>query len=170
VKKIILSLLSILIFACNSSYCQTDQNIRPAFTLKLFVDDSTFYQAPMGATKYVPKDGVVQIFPGEKLFIEAEIRNDSLVNLKTVTEITHKEKTLTIAFIQEHKDKVHEQMVLHINNPFSKKLTYRAHIDLMKQKKWVETDVVPLFPSVLGNETWQDLITTIALSDFCLKK
>lgn len=162
--------LLISLFFSTLCYSQgIDNNVRPAFTLKLFVDDSTFYTASMSPTSYVIKDQAIQIFPGEKLFIEADILKDSLVNLKAVPGILNKEKTIVLIFTQEHQDKKHEKMILNIINPFSKSLEYNSRINLMKYKKWVGTDVVPIEHGIMGNETWSDIITTMVLYNFHFK-
>jgi hypothetical protein len=161
--------LVLLVTACKFGYSQTDDNIRQAFTLKIFVDDSTFYNAPMGQTKYIPKDGVIQLFPGEKLFVEADIKNDTLVNLKVVPQITKKGKTLTLSFSQVAKGKIHEQMILKIDNPFAKSLNYSALINLLKYKKWIKTTVIPVRAGIASYENWSDIISTIVLSGFYLK-
>ncbi len=151
-------------------YSQADNNnTRPAFTLKLFVDDTTFYTAPMGPTSYIVKENAVQVFPGEKIYVEADLINDSLVNFKVVPEILNKGKTLVITFTQTHQDKKHDKMILNVINPFSKSLEYSAQINLMKYKKWVKTSVVPIEPGIMGNESWPDIITTIVLYDLRLK-
>jgi hypothetical protein len=146
-----------------------DSNARPPFELKLFVNDSTFYNAPMNASQYVYNKKTIQVFPGESLFIEAELSGDSLVNLKVVPENIHKEKTIKISFSQSVEGRIHQQMILSVVNPFSKKLDYSAQINLLNQKKWVKTSIIPVLPGLVSYETWPDLITTIALYDFCLK-
>lgn len=164
-------LLLIALLFSSLCYAQTiDNNTRPAFDLKLFVNDTTFYTAPMAPTSYIIKDRAVQVFPGEKLFIEADILKDSLVNLKAVPAILNKEKTIVITFTQEHQNKRHERMVLNIANPFPKNLEYKAQINLMKYKKWVNTSVVPVMHNVIANEKWPDIITTVVLYDFHLKE
>jgi hypothetical protein len=166
-KKLLFVLLMLTGRAC---FAQTmDTNTRPGFELKLFVNDSTFYQATMQATHYVVLNKIIQVFPGEKLFIEADVAKDSLVNLRMVPVIVNKEKTITIAFEQAHEGKQHEQMILTISNPFGKYLTYKANMNLMKLKRWVETDVLPVAPHLLSKEMWSDVITTIAVSDLYLK-
>ncbi|WDF77758.1 hypothetical protein PQ469_28130 [Mucilaginibacter sp. KACC 22773] len=146
-----------------------DSNTRPPFELKLFVNDSTFYNAPMNASQYVYNKKTIQVFPGESLLIEAELSGDSLVNLKVVPENIHKEKTIKISFSQSVEGRIHQQMILSVVNPFSKKLDYSAQINLLNQKKWVKTSIIPVLPGLVSYETWPDLITTIALYDFCLK-
>jgi hypothetical protein len=159
------------LFAYGKSFSQKkDHNIRPAFDLKLFVNDSTFYQAHMDTTFYVIKDRIVQVFPGETVYIEADLLGDSLVNLKLVPEIVNKEKTITVMFSQESEGRKHKFMRLHIRNPFPQTITYSAQINLMKQKKWVRTSVEPVVPNIRANESWEDIITTIALYNFHLKR
>lgn len=172
-RKIITSnLLSILLcFVVNFCYAQSDtSNIRRQFNLKLFVNDSTFYQALMKQTSYVIDNKMVQIFPGETLYIEAEIAKDSLVNLHIVPAIIHKDKTIIISFTQDHENNIHKQMILKINNPFSESLVYDAHINLMKTKRWVRTSILPVQPNLVGIEIWSDIITSMVLSDFYLQK
>jgi hypothetical protein len=160
-----------LMLLCGSSYCQElDNNVRPAFDLKLFVNDSTFYQAHMDATFYVIKERTIQIFPGEKIYVEADLSGDILVNLRVVPEIKNKEKTITISFLQEHDGNNHVMMKLNLVNPFPQNLLYSARINLMKQKRWVGTSVEPVMPKIMSLEMWPDIITTIVLYNFYLKK
>ncbi len=147
----------------------TDVNVRPPFELKLFINDSTFFNAPMNASQYVYNKKTIQVFPGDSLLIEAELSGDSLVNLKLVPKNIHKDRTIKISFSQSVEGRVHQQMILSVVNPFSKKLAYSAQINLLTQKKWVKTSIIPVLPGLVSYETWSDLITTIALYDFCLK-
>jgi hypothetical protein len=154
----------------HQGYCQThDSNKRLAFDLKLFVDDNQFYNSPMGETNYIINDSIVQIFPGEKLFIEAEVVNNKLTNFRIVNDIKDKSKTLVVDFRQTIKGKVHEQMTLSIDNPFDKQLRYKAMMNLMKNNKWVKTSVYPVMPGLRGIEIWPDLITSLALVGFELE-
>jgi hypothetical protein len=86
-----------------------------------------------------------------------------------VPEILNKEKTIVIIFTQVHQDRKHEKMVLNIINPFSKDLEYSSRINLMKYKKWVKTDVLPIQHGITGNESWSDIITTMVLYNFHFK-
>jgi hypothetical protein len=168
IRKILFLIMGILII--NQVYGQADKsNKRPAFDLKLFVNDTQFYNAPMGETNYIINDSMIQIFPGEKLFVETEIINNKLTNFRVVNEIKDKSKTLVIDFQQTTKGKVHEQMILTIDNPFNKQLQYKAMMNLMKNKKWVSTSVYPVLPRLKSIEMWSDLITSLALVAFELK-
>ncbi|SDE18366.1 hypothetical protein SAMN05216464_104258 [Mucilaginibacter pineti] len=166
-KKYLFIALMLISRLCFSQ--PVDINTRPAFELKLFVSDSNFYKAAMPATSYVIQNKIIQIFPGEEIFIEADIVKDSLVNLKRVSAIVSKKKTLTISFTQISEGKAHKQMELRVSNPFSKNLEYSAQMNLMKQKRWVKTDVLPVRAGIQSFEFWPDVITTMALSDLYLK-
>lgn len=163
-------LLLLLMLIGKLCFSQTaDVNTRAAFDLKLFVNDTAFYQAPMKASQFIVQNKIVQLFPGECIFVEADVVKDSLVNLKVVPAIVHKEKTLTISFTQDYEGKLHKQMLLKIINPFSKQLEYGAQINLMKYKRWIETSVLPVQPGLVSYENWPDIITTIILLNFHLK-
>jgi hypothetical protein len=170
IKKILILLIISLIITQGYSQVLKLNKKRPAFDLQLFVDDTRLYKAPMGETDYIINDSIIQIFPGEKLFIEADVVNNRLTNFQIVSEIKDKNKTLIIDFKQTTKGKVHEQMILTIDNPFDKQLDYKAMMNLMKNKKWVNTSVYPVMPKLKAIEMWPDLITSLALIGFELKE
>jgi hypothetical protein len=168
IKQILILVVTTLII--NQGYSQTDQsNKRPAFDLKLFVNDNQFYNAPMVETNYIINDSIIQIFPGEKLFIEVAIVNNKLTNFRIVNDIKDKNKTIVIDFQQRTQGKVHEQMILTIDNPFDKQIYYKAKMNLLKNSKWVNTSVYPVMARLKSIEMWPDLITSLALVGFELK-
>lgn len=153
-------------------YSQTNsQNIkRPLLNLKLFVDDKSFYSSPIVESDYVVNDSIIQIFPGEKLFIEADVVRDRLTNFQVVNEIKNKDKTLVFEFQQKANGKVHEQMILTVTNPFNKTLQYKALINLMRTKRWESTSVLPIMPKLQSIEMWPDIITSVILVGFKLNE
>lgn len=169
IKKIwVLVICSLLVI---QGFGQSDKsnNQRPPFELKLLVNDQQLYNAQLGESSYIINDSIIQIFPGEKLFIEADVVNDKLSNFKVVKEIREKSKTLVIDFQQSANGKVHEQMMLTIDNPFEKQLNYKAAMNLMKTKRWVDTSVYPVMAHLKSVELWPDLITSLALFGFEFK-
>ncbi len=167
-KKIILFL-----FLGSIKFCSYGQNndlpIRESFKLTLAVNDTNFYQTDIKASSYILPKNIIQIYPGETLYIEAEISKDTLSGMKSVISNLHPEKTIIISFTQTKEGKLHQNMILKIDNPFDHKLNYIAHMFLMKQKRWVKTDVLPVLAKKIGFETWADIIVTLALSDFKLQ-
>lgn len=152
------------------SYAQTDtSNIRPPFELKLLVDDSKSFSLPVPETSYISNDTILQIFPGEKLYVEVTIVNNRATRLQTVKEIKDASKTLIIDFQQKANGKVHQFMTLTVTNPFNKQLRYKAMMNLLRNNKWVNTNVYPVLPNIKGTEMWTDPITILALGSFELK-
>lgn len=84
--------------------------------------------------------------------------------MKTVKQNLNPEKTLIISFEQTKKGRKHEFMMLTVHNPFPYKLEYKAFMFLMKHKRWVPTDVLPIQPKLDGIEMWPDIIVTMAMS------
>jgi hypothetical protein len=142
---------------------------REAYQLKLAVDGENFYQEDVKPTDYVYPDNSIQLYPGEKVYLEVELKNGAIKSLKSVKQNLYPEKTLEISFTQSTEGKIHAQMILKVVNPFDKKLDYTANIYLMMQKKWISTSIIPVLPKLSSYETWPDLIVTIALSGWELK-
>jgi hypothetical protein len=139
---------------------------RTPYKLIVAVDKKNYYEEELKAAAYVLPDKTIQLYPGEKLYAEVELEDGVVKSITAVKEIKDPSKTLTISFTQNTNDKVHEMIMLKIDNPFTKTLHYTAGIFLFKQKKWVGTDVYPVRPGISGIETWPDIITSIALSDW----
>ena len=166
-KKQILFLIGIL--ACAGFGFSQEKNLRESFVLNLAVSEDQYYAAELGESPYVLPENTVQVYPGEELYIEADVEDDVLVNLKNVGEIKNPEKTLIIKFSQICDGKKHQAMMLSVFNPFEKDLEYSAIIYLLMYGRWVETDVIDIKPNAIGYETWRDIICTIALNGWKLK-
>jgi len=162
----------ILTFFFTATLCFGQANYLPerkAFRLSLVVDDTTFYSVNIKASAFVLPDNTVQLYSGEKVYVEVEIEGNEIKSMRSVKENNNPAKTLTISFVQHTEGRKHDQMVLEIANPFKKKLEYTAHIFLMKQNKWVGTNVLPVSEKITAFENWPDIITTIALSGWMFK-
>ena len=142
---------------------------RDAFKLNIAVDETNFYNADIKASSYVLPDKTIQLYPGENIFVEVELKKNEIISMKTVKENLHPEKTLIISFSQQTEGKIHKGMMLKIENPFDLKLEYKANMFLMKYNKWAPTDVLPVQPKLSSFETWSDLIVTIGLTGWEFK-
>ena len=160
-------LIAISIFMMFSTFAK-DKNERDPFELVLAVDEEQYFAAEIPQSPYVINDSIIQIYLGEKVYIEADVKDNVLTNLKRVESIKKPKKTLTIEFIQQSEGKNHQFMMLTITNPFSKTLSYSAHICLVKYARWVDTNVVDVMAGISSIETWPDLISSIALDEFKL--
>jgi len=166
IKKIWVLVICSLFVVKGFGQSDKSNNQRPPFELKLLVNDQQLFNAQLGESSYIINDSIIQIFPGEKLFIEADVVNDKLSNFQVIKEIRDKSKTLVIDFQQKANGKVHEQMMLTIDNPFGTQLNYKAAMNLMKTKRWVDTSVYPVMAHLKSIELWPDLITSLALFKF----
>ena len=136
--------------------------------MSLPVDKNSVYEEDIKATPYVMPDKTVQIYPGETIYLEVRQDSGKIVSVTAVKEIKDPTITLTIKLTQSVKKKVHEMTLLEVHNPFSNRLNYKAVMFLMRQKKWVNTNVYPVEPKLSGFETWPDVIISLGLGDWTL--
>jgi len=168
--KSVFSLTVLLLLASIVCHAQdTAKLTRTPYKLTVLVDKKNYYSEDIKATPYVLPDNSVQLYPGEKVFIEVEQENGVIKSLKAVKENIFPEKTLIIEFTQTADKNVHQMMTLKITNPFKQTLVYSALMYPLKARKWVETDVLPVPPGIFGMETWPDVITSIALMGWSFK-
>jgi len=139
---------------------------RTPYKLSLPVDKNSIYEEDIKATPYVLPDKTVQIYPGETIYVEVRQDSGKIISMTAVKEIKDPTLTLTIKLIQSVKKKVHEMTMLEIHNPFASRLNYKAFMFLLRQKKWVETNVYPVEPGLSGFETWPDVIVSLGLGDW----
>lgn len=114
-------------------------------------------------------NNTIQIYPGEKLFIETEVLNNKIITMKSVKEIKDSTKTIVITFTHVDENKVYSRTMLDIENPFRKDLIYEAKMFLMKNNKWVQTNVYSVRSKLSSIEIWPDVIVTMALTGWELK-
>ncbi len=164
-KKSILLLLILISFGVNA---QNDKPNRKPFNLELAVDSINYYQQKIEETPYFVKENILQIYPSEKLNIEVEIENDSIIAMKTVSKIEFPEKTIIIDFKQEVKDRKSEMMMLTIKNPFDKTLAFNAHMFIVGRNEWIPTSIIPIKAKLTNFEMWNDIIISLALDNWKL--
>ena len=158
-KKTTFALL-ILSMVC---YSQNQKIDRKPFKLELVADAENNYSANISKSPYFVKEKVLQIYPGEELNIETEIKGDSIFSMKVVDKISFPEKTIKLKFIQNVTDRKNTQMILSVVNPFDKKMVYDAKIYTVGGQRWSPTSIIPIEPKLVGYETWPDVIATMAL-------
>lgn len=159
---LILGLISLNLFS------QNENLYRQEFVLKLPVNGEQFYEQKVVKSPYFVKDKILQIYPGEKLFIEIEKTKNSIDSMKVVKENINPNKTITVELTQIVKDRKSESMILKVENPFDKDLEYKAMMYIVGHDKWIQTNVLPVKSKLIGFETWNDVIITLVLSDWKL--
>jgi hypothetical protein len=138
----------------------------------LSIDEINYWEWKVPQTPYVFNENYIQFYPGESLFVEADVVDDSIVKLTVVKEIINQDKTIIIDFIQVSKkedERVHDFMMLNVKNPFNKDMEYKANIYLMRYKRWINTSIIPIRAGLESYESWPDIISSIVLYDFVLR-
>jgi hypothetical protein len=136
--------------------------------LRLPVNSEQFYEQKVNRSPFFVKENILQIYPGEKIFVEVERNSTNITSMKVVKVNLNPEKTIAIELSQEVKDRKNEHMMLEINNPFDKELEYKAMIFIVGHDKWINTNVLPVKAKLACYEIWNDVIITLVLSDWKL--
>jgi hypothetical protein len=165
-RYILILALFLLIVPFNSKGQDTAILKRTPYILRIDVDKVNFYEDQIGATPYVFPNNGMQIYPGETIYVEVEQDNGVIKSMKAVKQINSPKTTLTISFSQKSENKIHQMMMLKIQNPFPKNLTYDAKMFLMKQNKWFDTGVYPVMAGLSAFETWPDIIISLGLGSW----
>ncbi|HYD92694.1 MAG TPA: hypothetical protein VEA37_14555 [Flavobacterium sp.] len=84
----------LLIFICSIAFAQNDKPDRGVFSVKLIIDEANTFEQQIESLPYFVDNKILQLFPNDKIYIEAEIENNTIVSLKTVKENLHPEKLL----------------------------------------------------------------------------
>jgi hypothetical protein len=164
------------LFLIISAFIYPDENIlieRSSFPLRLRVDENGLWEWTVPQSPYVFNENYIQFYPGETLFIEAEVVDDVVISLTVVKEVINQSKTIVVEFNQinnRNNSRIHENMMLKIINPFNKNLEYKANVYLIKYDRWwVNTSTIPVRAGLTSYESWPDIIGVIVLYDFMLK-
>ena len=152
-----------------AAFAQNEKVNRDEFILQLPVNGEQYYEQKVESSPYFVKEKVLQIYPGEKLYIEVEVKKNEIISMKVVKENLNPEKTIEIEFTQKVEDRKSEWMMLRIENPFKKDLEYKAMMFIVGHDKWINTNVLPIQAKLSGYETWSDVIITLVLTEWKLK-
>jgi hypothetical protein len=159
--------ICLLILTLNLAAQENNERLsRDSSVLAMPVDDGSFFESRIPASPFIVGPKILQLFPGETVFIEIEQSNGIITDIKSVKENKNPDKTLEISFIQNAEGKKHSNMTLKLKNPFKKDLSYEATIRLMKTGKWVKTSIIPVKAGLMGFEIWPDVIISIALNEW----
>ena len=160
-----LSILVLLIFAISLN-AQNEKPEREAFKLIVAIDSVNFYQQDVAKSPYFVKDKILQIYPSEKIFIETEIKSDSIYSMSVVKENLNPERTIIVEFNQNVQGRIHDGMMLSVKNPFDKTLKYEALMYIHGGTEWIPTSIIPIRPNLVNFELWNDVILSLVLVEW----
>lgn len=139
------------------------QQNRKAFTLEIAANETQQYKAEIPESPYFVKEKILQIYCGEKIFIECEIAKDTISKMKIVEKNINPKKTIEIEFNQHSEDRKNINTMLVVKNPFNRKLNYNALMFTPISQTWKPTSIIPIQPQLMNFETWPHAIITIVL-------
>lgn len=76
------------------------------------------------------------------------------------------EKTIEVKFYQDSEDRIHNQMILEVKNPFNKELNYDGMMYIVGGDKWLKTRIIPIMANLMSFGLWSDKIITLVLSNW----
>ena len=102
----------------------------------------------------------------DRLFFEVEQGANNQLTFTKVDEIKNVDKTITIESVFTEGSGT----MLKIFNPFKKQLVYKAELYSFKNKEFIETSTVPVYPGISSFETWPYRIERMRLTGFMLTR
>lgn len=164
-KKIFIIIFA---FALNFLHAQDKIN-REAYKLNLAVDAEQYYSMDVPQSPYFVNEKMLQIYCSEKVFVETEIKADTIYSMKVVEKNRYPEKTIEISFTQNDTDRSNIITMLNVKNPFSKILKHGAMMFTPLSQEWKETSIIPIRPKLQNFESWPHTIITLVLYNWRLE-
>lgn len=164
-KKIIL-FINLLIATVSIA----QSNNRKAFTLEIAANETEQYKAQIPESPYFVKEKILQIYCGEKVFVECEIAKDTISTMKIVEKNVNPKRTIEIEFTQDSQNRKSLNTMLVVKNPFDKKLNYNAIMLTPISQNWKSTSIIAIQPKLQNFETWPHSIISLVLEKWRFEK
>lgn len=164
--KNLLSAVALLSLALAQS-----QNVMPereGFLLKIPRNAKQSFIQEIGKAPYLIEDKTLQIYPGEKINLEIEIKADTIYSMATVVKNLHPERTIEIEFCQTIENHMAKPSQIFIKNPFNKQLTYTAIVYDVEESQW-QTLARTARRNWTSRDNWQQIISSVVLKDWKLE-
>lgn len=146
------------------------QNLLPGregFLLKLPRNAQQAFIQEIGKTPYLIEDKTLQIYPGEKVNLEIEIKADTIYSMATVLHNLHPERTIEIEFCQTIENHKAKPSQVYVKNPFNKQLIYTAIVYDVEESQW-QTTAKTAKPNSTGRDNWPEIISSVVFKDWKL--
>ena len=149
-----------LLQLCKQELC------RPPGSVKVVLRSGEVFETSFDLPTPIVLGGkAITIYPGEELYVEAQLGlepNESLI-LRAVTENKHPEKTLTLKMWQEPGK---AGTFLQVTNPMSKAIKYSALMMSTQSETLYKTSSCPVLDRKASYEHWPHEIFQLVLTDF----
>jgi hypothetical protein len=147
---------------CKQMLCREPREVR----LKL-QDGRAFSMTPKLATPIVSGE-TVTILAGETVYVEAQIRESALTELRAVKSPSHPERTLSFNLRQEPSLADGTHMILTVTSPFKGALKYKLGMMLPDGGRLRPTSACPIGQGLSAFEHWPYPIFQVMATDFRL--
>ena len=138
---------------CAETACQ--RNLRVILKKK----DGTLYDRTYEVFNAVVQGLGITVVAGQTVYVEADIENGRLINLKSVDTISASEKTLTAEFEQSEDG----GMTLKVSNPFDQTIKFDMVISPLDSEELYRTSSCPINKSAY--EMWPEPIFLVILGN-----
>lgn len=147
---------------CKTAACRQNTHFR----VKL--EDASYYEYNGELDPPVIQSGLITLYPGESIHVEAEIAGDALVNLNLVQEIANPDRTITFKFWQEPSTSKGTGMMLSVHNPFDRYLRYELGIMKFDSTEVQYSSSCPVLPGRFAYEHWPYPLFQLAMTNLRL--
>ncbi len=141
--------------ACASMSCQHDVHVR------LVKEDGTVFEHTYARLPPSLQQGMIAIYPGQTLHVEAAIVDGRLQWTRVVDTVEHPQRTLTVHFWQSPAN----GMMLKVDNPFGQALKFHMGIMPLAHPVPMRTTSCPIIAHGMGIENWPDTLFQVFLAD-----
>ena len=141
--------------------------VMESFDISLIKRDGSRYHMTMDAPTPIVQADTINVYAGQTLYVEADVKGDALTNLHLVKSVTHPERTLSFSFTQPAGVGDGKAMILVVHNPFDRPLRYHAAMMYLDDPKsdLYKTDTCPVMAKLQGSEGWPMPLFMLYLED-----
>ena len=145
--------------------CRTTRCRKPS-PIRLKRVDGTVFEMTPDAPMPIVSGGLITVFPGETVTVEARVEGERLVDLAAVETSTHPERTLVFTLNQEPSIGDGTGMVLKVQSGFLGVPKYRLGLMRLDSHRLLKTSSCPLNQGQAAFEQWPEPISQIVASSF----
>lgn len=141
------------------------EGCRGPHTVRLLKEDGAVHEISFEIGVPVVQGNLVTIFPGETIYLEADLEGDRVVRLRAVSEMVNPDRTMTFSFSQSEGE---TDMLFKASNPFPRPLKYRMGMERLDRDGLLSTSSCPIVAGGSAYEFWPHPIFQLVLTDFRL--
>lgn len=165
-KKIATLLIVLAVFSARG---QNDKPERSGFILRVPRNAKQTYIQQVNPGPYFAEKSTLQLYPYEKVYVEVELKSDTIFAMKTVQTNVHPDRTLEIEFCQNVEQNTARPTQLWVKNPFARPIRYTALLYSIEDSAWRESNHV-LRARWSSDVIWKkEIVGSLVLKDWRLE-